>query len=627
MWFVGAVLALFAIAEAQSGPWSTDVPFWPHYPLRQVQVLDGTWEYGYSATADPVSIMPSQISTPNFTYVPNAFDVTPPGVLGPRGTAFYRSSFPLTPNSEGMVYFAACSFYCRVFVDGNELGDHRAGGYQPFAFLIPPSQEEWRELLVVVNNQYNSTTAPTHTGGDFWMYGGITRNVLVHELPSSLFLQRVETFTVDLSGIINVNVVLGGQAYPDSINISLAFDSDDSGAYFVAPVVNGTASLTNVAVPNPTVWSMASPNLHTLTVTLSNGGVLDAITVRFGIRTIGVDQATSRFTMNGEIVKLHGVNRHTMWPDTGSALTLEQIQTDVAILQSMHVNYVRGAHYPQDQRFLDMLDEIGIVIWEEALGPGVTLQDLQSPYFLQYQVIAVNEMIDASINHPCIILQAFMNEGPSNQAAACPGYNVSAQVIRSRVGNPPTRFVTWANNQLTNDQCISIEDVISFNAYPAWYIEPGNLSYIVPFWQGEAAWALSHWPEKPFFISETGASGIFEWTNSSDPMWSQGFQKEVIRLDAGVAMNTSSISGLTLWQFADIKIEDSETIACGQCDYYPHLNLSVPWNCEYIKPAAGNCNRPGGENHKGQVDFWRRYKESYYVVQDVYGNVPNDGTM
>ncbi len=54
--------------------------------------------------------------------------------------------------------------------------------------------------------------------------------------------------------------------------------------------------------------------------------------MRFGIRLIGVDDATSRFMINGNIVKLHGVNRHTMWVDTGSALTYEQVSLLVCIL-------------------------------------------------------------------------------------------------------------------------------------------------------------------------------------------------------------------------------------------------------------------------------------------------------
>ena len=88
----------------------------------------------------------------------------------------------------------------------------------------------------------------------------------------------------------------------------------------------------------------------------------------------------------------------------------------------------------------------------------------------RYQLDAVNEMMDASYNHPSVILHAFYNEGPNDTPAACPGYNASAAAIRARTGTPPSRLVTWANNHLSGDKCIAIEDVVSFNDYPAWCV-------------------------------------------------------------------------------------------------------------------------------------------------------------
>jgi hypothetical protein len=51
-----------------------------------------------------------------------------------------------------------------------------------------------REIFVVVNNQFNATLAPTHTGGDFYFFGGITRHVIVFEKPEN-YIERIETFT------------------------------------------------------------------------------------------------------------------------------------------------------------------------------------------------------------------------------------------------------------------------------------------------------------------------------------------------------------------------------------------------------------------------------------------------
>lgn len=100
--------------------------------------------------------------------VPKACDVTPPGIEGPRGTFLYRTRFGATPGKSSLLQFMACSFYCRVFVDGSEVGDHRAGGYSPFWVTAAPASAATREVLVVVNNEFNRTTAPVHTGGDFY---------------------------------------------------------------------------------------------------------------------------------------------------------------------------------------------------------------------------------------------------------------------------------------------------------------------------------------------------------------------------------------------------------------------------------------------------------------------------
>merc|ERR1719246_269143 len=112
-------------------------------------------------------------------------DAAPPGVMGPRGVAFYRRNFVQRPG-PARLQFNACGFYCRVWVDGEFIGDHRAGGYVGFFLDVPPTESETlREVFVLADNRFNETTAPMHTGGDFWHYGGLMRSVLLHDLPSA----------------------------------------------------------------------------------------------------------------------------------------------------------------------------------------------------------------------------------------------------------------------------------------------------------------------------------------------------------------------------------------------------------------------------------------------------------
>lgn len=141
------------------------------------QVLDGTWNFGFTAPheIDPVTVSPARVYTPNKTTVPSNFDVAQPGVVGRRGTGWYRTRFDLSPGSHGLVQITACAFYCRVFIDDVDVGEHRAGGYAPWWVAVPPSSSPSRELLILSNNEWNSTRAPTYTGGDFYALGGLSK--------------------------------------------------------------------------------------------------------------------------------------------------------------------------------------------------------------------------------------------------------------------------------------------------------------------------------------------------------------------------------------------------------------------------------------------------------------------
>lgn len=339
-----------------------------------------------------------------------------------------------------------------------------------------------------------------------------------------------------------------------------------------------------------------------------------------GVRSLSVDTGSAQVLLNDSPVKLLGFNRHTMWPDTGAAVTAEQEAADLALLTSLNANYVRGAHYPQSQSWLDLLDEAGIVMWEEALGPGVSTGNTQDPVFMSSHLTAVTEMVTTSIAHPCVILHAFFNEGPSDNKEACEaGYAPSAALIRAL--SHGTRLVTWANDHTTADVCIGNEDVISFNAYPGWYNKAGNVSYAPAFWAEMVSWVETYWRGKPFTVSETGGGGIYEWTNDTAAapgvFWSQKYQKSLVTADAAYLAGNPRVTGLTLWQFSDIKANDDSTRACGPCEYLPHpASLSTPWDCAYVGNV--NCGRPKAENNKGVVDFWRRKKEDFSDVAAIF---------
>eukprot|EP01060_Flectonema_neradi_P017164 TRINITY_DN2397_c6_g1_i1.p1 TRINITY_DN2397_c6_g1~~TRINITY_DN2397_c6_g1_i1.p1 ORF type:complete len:332 (+),score=73.45 TRINITY_DN2397_c6_g1_i1:127-996(+) len=280
------------------------------------------------------------------------------------------------------------------------------------------------------------------------------------------------------------------------------------------------------------------------------------------------------------------------------------------LLKELGVNVVRGAHYPQDQRWLDLCDENGIAMWEECLGPGVGAGDIANKWFMDNQLQQVSEMMAASSNHPSVFFWGFFNEGPSSDKTACEnGYKVMADKIHSL---DSSRLVTWADNKANKSVCLEHADLVSFNHYPGWYTS-GGPEACAPYWNFQANWVATNHPTKPFMISETGAGGVYEWAhNASSVRWSQGYQNDIVQADVIVALNNSQISSLTLWQFMDIKANTKDTAKCPQCDYLPGV---TPPTCGYIDV---NCGRPGGENHKGSVDFWRRKKQVFNTVASLY---------
>ena len=114
------------------------------------------------------------------------------------------------------------------------------------------------------------------------------------------------------------------------------------------------------------------------------------------------------------------------------------------LIHTLKGNFIRGSHYPQDPRFLDRCDELGVLVWEEALAWGNSAPVLTEPAFLEAELATAHALVDRDVNHPSITLWGFFNEGESNRNESVPSYAAMASVFRSR---DPTRLVTWADNK------------------------------------------------------------------------------------------------------------------------------------------------------------------------------------
>ena len=277
------------------------------------------------------------------------------------------------------------------------------------------------------------------------------------------------------SGVVNISVVLRPLPGRTHVRLQLRWDTQPPSTpsdYEVG--ADGRVRL-SAAVPQPKIWhppsnpsDVPSLPLHTLTVGVAHAAdalafdAADAVAVRFGLRIVSTSGREIR--INGEVLKLKGFNRHDLYPQLGPTLPLAQYESDLAQLQlALHANFLRGSHYPQDSRLLDLCDERGILVWNEALAWGNYADVLTDPSFLSAELGTADAMLDHSINHPSVILWGFFNEGQSDNLTATASYASMAGAFRSR---DPSRLITWADNRCERGAAYEFADVISFNQYP-----------------------------------------------------------------------------------------------------------------------------------------------------------------
>ena len=298
-----------AAAELVDELWPTELPAFPLLPLRRIQVLNGSWQFGFvkgGADREAVAAIAAAAATPDealktaaaavltrHVNVPCAHDALPEQ-RRERGTAFYRARVRVRAGRGAHLQFGACAFSCSVFVDGAELlHRHSSGGFTPFALRVPPRDDgrEWRALLVVADNRWDKEHAPTHLSQyDWYQYGGLLRPVVLSEVAGSRYLERVEVREKEAgevrgtrahAAVVAVTVVLAGTAAGEVAQLRLEWGSGGGGGggggvrRDATVGKDGRAELRGVTVPGTESgkgrWSPDEPTLHTLTVTLLDG--------------------------------------------------------------------------------------------------------------------------------------------------------------------------------------------------------------------------------------------------------------------------------------------------------------------------------------------------------------------
>lgn len=389
--------------------------------------LNGTWEFAYLDSPLQVPEDPTTLETPDRITVPGSwqmqgygqkqytnvnfpFPYDPPFVPNENPVGVYRTRFTLPEAFSGRqtrIVFEGVDSCFYLYINGRYAGfsktPHLSAAFDITEFV---KEEGENELLALVLQMSDGSYLEDQ---DKWRNHGIFRDVLLTSFAPS----RMEDVVVDASldrdnqtGTLQVEVPV-----KDVSQVSLKLlDGEKELLSKTVKVAKGVARA-DFRVPDITPWSAENPKLYTLLAEIPG----QAEAVRVGFRRVEI--IGERLFINGRSVKLKGANRHDTHETLGAVMPLQVLYQDALILKRNNMNTVRTAHYPSDPRFLDICDEVGLYVVDEAdiECHGVTSfahYDLmaQDPVWEKQFVDRGVRMVQRDRNHPSVIFWSLGNE-------------------------------------------------------------------------------------------------------------------------------------------------------------------------------------------------------------------------
>jgi beta-galactosidase len=337
------------------------------------------------------------------------------------GIGWYRKTFML-PASAGdkfiAINFDGIYRNSKVWINGHYL-DKRPNGYISFQYDLSSYLKYGNEKNVIAVKVDNAQQPNSR-----WYSGsGIYRNVWLtitdklHLAYNGTFITTPEVssklakidlkMTIDIPGNIKQNISAVTNIFTKEGKVVAKKLSP------VSSMQNTSATVTQTfIVTNPILWSVDNPYLYkAVTQLLSNGKVIDVYTTAFGIRSFAFD-ADKGFSLNGKTIKINGVCNHHDLGCLGTAINKTALKRQLLILKNMGCNGIRTSHNPPAPELLDLCDEMGFIVMDEAFDMWKKAKT-KYDYHLDWDQWHKKDLEDHVIrdrNHPSVFIWSIGNE-------------------------------------------------------------------------------------------------------------------------------------------------------------------------------------------------------------------------
>lgn len=398
--------------------------------MREQRSLAGQWEF----LLDPQGQLTfEQLQPDRQITVPLPWQAAFPELERYSGYAWYRLEFDVDEqwlDGEVLLHFGAVDYWSQVYINGVCVGEHE-GGYTPFGFAIREQVQAGRNTLAV------RVFDPVQTGGDTprWVnptpaqepfdarfiphgkqdwylnVGGVWQDVKLIAVPKT-YIKQVHVTPDIHNGIAQVEVEIAGESSEGTLTVEI----DGKSVQTLLVAGQGSYSLT-VTLDNPTLWTTETPTLYTATVTLQQGKATDEVSERFGFREIKIQNG--QLLLNGEpLILLCALDQDFYEPTIYTVPSEAYLRDQFQKAKELGLNSLRCHIKVPDPLYLDLADEMGLLIWTEipswrtfhpkttVPAEAVYLDDATKERARQ----TLTEMVNRDYNHPSVIVYSIVNE-------------------------------------------------------------------------------------------------------------------------------------------------------------------------------------------------------------------------
>ncbi|MEL7599965.1 MAG: glycoside hydrolase family 2 TIM barrel-domain containing protein [Proteiniphilum sp.] len=317
-----------------------------------------------------------------------------------------------------------------VYINGKEVG-YSEDSKTTAEFRINKYVKPGKNSLVL--KIFRWSTGSYLEAQDFWRISGIERDVFLWSQPkTSLHDFRVKSTLEDnyKDGIFELEATVANYR-PEASEAEVGYELLDasgktvlSDTKQVSMQSNGQSAVRfNATLPDVSTWTSEHPNLYKLLITVTRKGDDSGEVVpypvgfrRFEIKMVKTGERSDRlFLVNGQPIKLKGVNIHETNPKTGHYMTEELMLRDITLMKQNNINTVRLSHYPQSRRFYELCSEFGLYVYDEANIESHAMYYGQEslakqPEWEQVHMDRTVNMYERNKNHPSVAIWSLGNE-------------------------------------------------------------------------------------------------------------------------------------------------------------------------------------------------------------------------